>query len=68
MEKLQKYNPEFKHVNDCIAFAVHLSFLSQDLKLVGLNEEQNIDDLGSVPQGWNKSNDCYIFKYINKKK
>lgn len=66
MENLQKYAPEFKHVNDSVAFVVHLSFLSQDCKLVGLRDEQYLEDIGSIPRGWNKSHEIYIFRYISK--
>merc|ERR1719491_835816 len=64
MEDLKKYAPEFKHVNDSVAFVVHLSFLSQKCKLVGLRDEQYLEDIGSIPQGWNKSHEIYVFRYI----
>lgn len=66
MEDLKKYSPQFQHINDSLAFVVHLSFLSQKCKLIGLNEEQYLEDIGSIPQGWNKSNEIYQFRYIQK--
>jgi proteasome inhibitor subunit 1 (PI31) len=67
MDVLKKYSPKFGHVNDAIAFVVHSSFLSEGCKLIGLSEEQYLDDLGSVPQGWNKSNEIYQLRYIDNK-
>jgi len=67
MEDLKKYAPEFKHVNDSVAFVVHLSFLAQKCKLVGLRDEQYLEDIGSIPQGWNKSHEIYTFRYIANK-
>jgi len=66
MDELKKYSPSYQHINDSLAFVVHLSFLSQKCKLVGLSEEQYLDDIGSIPQGWNKSNEIYQFRYIKK--
>ncbi|ETO12961.1 hypothetical protein RFI_24415 [Reticulomyxa filosa] len=65
MESLKKYNPIFSHPNDLIAFAVHLSFL-QTYRLVGLSQEQYLEDIGSVPQGWNRSHELYTFRYVEK--
>jgi len=65
MEGIKKYNPIFSHHNDLIAFVVHMSFL-QHCKLVGLSQEQYLDDIGSVPQGWNRSSDLYTFRYVQK--
>jgi hypothetical protein len=67
MDLLQKYDPEFKHINDTIAFAVHVSFLQQNYQLVGLNEMQFLEDIGSVPQKWNENHEIYQFRYISKK-
>jgi len=67
MDILQKYDPEFKHINDTIAFATHISFLQNGYQLVGLNEAQFLDDLGSVPQKWNENHEIYQFRYILKK-
>lgn len=67
MDKLKKYSPQYQHINDTLAFVVHLSFLSQKCKLVGLSEEQYLEDIGSIPQGWNKSNEIYQFRYIDNK-
>jgi len=66
MEVLKKYNPIFSHHNDLVAFAVHISFLQHECKLVGLSEEQYLEDIGSVPQGWNRCSDMYTFRYIEK--
>jgi len=66
MDQLKKYSPQFQHVHDTLAFVVHLSFLAKDCKLVGLSEEQYLEDIGSCPQGWNKSKDIYQFRYISK--
>jgi len=66
MEALKKYNPVFTHPNDLVAFAVHISFLQNGCKLVGLSEEQYLEDIGSVPQGWNRSSDIYTFRYVEK--
>lgn len=67
MDFVEKYNPEFKHINDTIAFAVHLSMLQHDCQLIGLNENQFLEDLGSVPQRWNENPEIYQFRYILKK-
>jgi len=66
MNDLKKYSPQYHHINDTLTFVVHLSFLSANCKLIGLNEEQFLEDLGSIPQGWNKSNQLYQFRYITK--
>jgi len=66
MDALKKYSPQYQHLNDTLAFVVHLSFLKQNCKLIGLSEEQYLDDLGSIPQAWNKSNEIYQFRYILK--
>eukprot|EP01084_Bolivina_argentea_P119008 211077_1 len=66
MEALKKYSPQYTHLNDTLAFVVHLSFLTENCKLIGLHEEQYLDDLGSIPQGWNKSDEIYQFRYILK--
>lgn len=66
MNKLENYNPEYKSLNDAIAFAVHLAFLNSNCKLIGLNENQYLEDMGSIPQGWNKSNEMYAFRYVMK--
>eukprot|EP01083_Nonionella_stella_P262858 893405_1 len=68
MEDLKKYNPQYQHINDTLSFVVHLSFLKQNCKLIGLTEEQYLEDLGSIPQGCNKSNEIYQFRYIIKNK
>jgi len=65
MEALKKYNPIFSCHNDLIAFAVHLSFL-QHCRLVGLSQDQYLEDIGSVPQGWNRSSELYTFRYVEK--
>jgi len=57
---------QYQHINDSLAFVVHLSFLKQNCKLIGLTEEQYLDDLGSIPFAWNKSNEIYTFRYILK--
>jgi len=67
MDLLQKYDPEFKHINDTIAFSAHISFLQNNYQLVGLNEAQFLEDLGSVPQKWNENHEIYQFRYILKK-
>jgi len=66
MDFLEKYDPEFKHINDTIAFAVHIAFLQRNCQLVGLNENQFLEDLGSVPQKWNENHEIYQFRYISK--
>merc|ERR1719410_1669515 len=66
MDALKKYSPQYQHLNDSIAFVAHLSFLQQKCKLIGLSEEQYLDDLGSIPQSWNKSTEIYQFRYILK--
>lgn len=66
MEQLKKYSPQFQHLNDTVAFVVHLSFLAKNCKLVGLSEEQFLEDIGSIPAGWNKSSEIYQFRYILK--
>eukprot|EP00483_Globobulimina_turgida_P002232 UN02234 len=66
MDELKKYSPVYQHINDTLAFVVHLSFLKQNCKLIGLNEEQYLQDIGSIPQQWNQSNEIYQFRYILK--
>lgn len=66
MDLLEKYDPTFKHINDTIAFATHLAFLQRNCQLIGLNENQFLDDLGSVPQKWNENHEIYQFRYIPK--
>jgi len=54
-----------KSPNDLIAFMVHMSFL-ENCKLIGLSQDQYLEDIGSIPQGWNRSSDLYTFRYIEK--
>jgi len=68
MEFLKKHEPIFSDRNDTIAYAVHTAFILRECKLVGLKDNEFNVDKGITPQGWNKSNQLYIFKYaINKK-